>query len=94
MRGPILELSDAALAQYLWGRRGTMCTMCGGVMSDGYCPDVQCETYSPSQGAAILSLFKTAIQNTHNKFKKRTSLKPSHAKTVSGGRVDSKRRKH
>jgi hypothetical protein len=94
MKGSPLEASDSTLAQYLWSRQNTVCTMCDELMVDGYCSDVQCETYSSPQGAAILSRFKTAIENTREAFNKRPSLKPKHSKIVSGGRVESQRRKH
>lgn len=94
MKGSPLDASDTALAQYLWGRRGAVCTMCDDAMLDGYCPDAQCETYSSPQGIELLKRFITAIENAHSTFKRRTSLEAKHSKVVSGGRVESKRRKH
>jgi hypothetical protein len=95
MKGSPLDASDETLAQFLWNRRGAVCTMCGCFMEDGYCVDVLCPTY-PSWDVylCMLDRFNAAIEHTHRGFKKRTSLKPTHSKVVSGGRVESKRRKH
>jgi hypothetical protein len=90
----LLEASDAALAQSLWNRRGAVCTMCKVVMPDGYCTDELCETYPASSGVVFIGKFKAAVSHVYDNFKKRISLKPVHAKTISGGRVESKRRKH
>ena len=93
MRDP-LEASDAALAQSLWNRRGAMCTMCNVVMPDGYCTDELCITYPVSSGVVFIGRFKAAISHVYSNFKRRISLETKHAKTISGGRVESKRRKH
>jgi hypothetical protein len=92
MRDP-LGASNAALALSLWSKRGTVCSMCDTAMPDGYCPNEQCETYPASSGVVYIGRFKAAIAHSHSSFKKRTSLKTKHAKTISGGRVESKRRR-
>lgn len=94
MRGSLLDASDEGLAQYLWNRKGTVCTMCRVFMPEGYCTCEQCETYPKTLGAIFIARFIAAVNSTHSKFKRHTSLKPTHSKTVSGGRVESKRRKH
>ena len=94
MKGPLLEASNDALACYLGSRRGTLCTMCRNSMLDGYCIYPQCKTYPEKLGVVFIGKFKTAIEQVHRHFKKHASLAPSHSKVVSGGRIESKRRKH
>ena len=94
MRSPLLECSAAVLAQYLLSRVGALCTMCGASMTHGYCANEHCKTYPATLGAVFITRFIAAIEGTHRRFKKRVPLKPIHSKTVSGGRVESKRRKH
>ena len=93
MRG-LLDYSDFAMAQYLSKRSGMLCTMCDVPMVNGYCANEHCRTYPEALGSVFITRFVCAIDRTHHTFKKRTSLKPTHSKTVSGGRVESKRRKH
>jgi hypothetical protein len=89
-----LEASNAVVAQFLWNRRGAICTMCTNLMPEGYCVDARCATYSISFGEGFIARFKEVIASTHSNFKKRATLKAKHSKVVSGGRVESKRRKH
>ena len=89
-----LEDSNAVVAQFLWNRRDALCTMCRKPMPEGYCVDARCSTYSISFGEIFITRFKEAIASTHTNFKKRVSLDAKPSKVVSGGRVESKRRKH
>ena len=93
MKSP-LEDSNAVIVQFLWSRRGAVCTMCQTQMPEGFCDNAHCATYPKHFGEVIILRFKEAIVSTHYNFKKRASLKTKHSKVVSGGRVESKRRKH
>jgi len=93
MKNP-LEASNASLAQWLWNRRSTICTMCGQIMLEGYCGDINCRTYPKGLGHLLIPKFITAIVSTHLEFVRKHSLEATHSKVVSGGRIESKRRKH
>jgi len=89
----LFEASPARLSDYLHARRNAICTMCGAIMTDGFCTDAACATYPKPFGFPFVLLLKRAVETTHKAFIKRASkTKPS--KVVSGGRVESKRRKH
>jgi hypothetical protein len=90
----LLTADDATLSNFLWNRRWHPCTMCGTTMDEGFCPDATCKTYPSNSGNTFLDRFKKAIQNTHEEFKREVSLNPKPSKIVSGGQVESKRRKY
>ena len=86
----LLNASDSAVTSFLYRRTGAICTMCGEVMAEGYCSDINCSTYPATLAKRFINKFRKAIAN----FRKKPSLKFAASTLVSGGQFESKRRKH
>lgn len=93
MKNP-LEASDTALANFLTIRRGAICTMCNTSMPDGFCIDPACETYPESLGNVFIERFESAMMQIHSWFTRKVPVQFVPSRVVSGGQVESKRRKH
>ncbi len=91
----ILTCSLEHLASYLYTRRNALCTMCSKKMPEGFCADSNCPTYPPlGLGVRFVRRFRRAIHTAREKFIKPSDPTIKRSLVVSGGRVESKRRKH
>jgi hypothetical protein len=89
----LADASPSAVANYLHARKGVLCSQCKEVMSNGYCEDPACPVYGDA-AQLFLAKFSTSLLVVHRDFKRKKSTKHKPSKLVSGGRFESKRRKH